>query len=163
MTTIDQLNNYSYRGARAMVILHEQHMNEFLSVWREAKAANLTLPKTDDPDYASLETLLGHVLGAARGYMTWMCEQLNLPDPQIAPRPDAQVIEAEAESYLEQLLTKWRLPLAEVPEERFGLVAKSRWHIEYCIDAMLEHAVMHPIRHTFQLRELLQKNSAKNR
>ncbi|GGM00994.1 hypothetical protein GCM10010841_06910 [Deinococcus aerophilus] len=27
--------------------------------------------------------------------------------------------------------------------------------MHYWIDAMLEHAVMHPVRHSFQLRELL--------
>jgi hypothetical protein len=26
-----------------------------------------------------------------------------------------------------------------------------------CIDAMLEHAVMHPIRHAFQLEELMRR------
>jgi hypothetical protein len=36
----------------------------------------------------------------------------------------------------------------------------SRWNVHYCIDAMLEHAVMHPIRHTFQLQELLAKAGA---
>ena len=34
----------------------------------------------------------------------------------------------------------------------------SRWKVEYCIDAMLEHAVMHPIRHEFQLSNLLKKD-----
>ena len=48
---------------------------------------------------------------AARGYMTWMCEVLELPDPEI------------------------RIP----PEPT----------------ALLEHAVMHPIRHAFQLEELM--------
>jgi hypothetical protein len=36
----------------------------------------------------------------------------------------------------------------------------SRWQTRYCIDAMLEHAVMHPIRHAFQLEELMRKRSA---
>ena len=31
----------------------------------------------------------------------------------------------------------------------------SRWQTRYCIDSMLEHAVMHPIRHAFQLEELM--------
>jgi len=48
---------------------------------------------------------------AARGYMTWMCEVLELPDPEI------------------------RIP----PEPT----------------ALLEHADMHPIRHAFQLEELM--------
>lgn len=29
----------------------------------------------------------------------------------------------------------------------------------HCIDIMLQHAVMHPIRHDFQLRELLERQS----
>jgi len=29
------------------------------------------------------------------------------------------------------------------------------WKTKYCIDSMLEHAVMHPIRHHFQLKELM--------
>ena len=31
----------------------------------------------------------------------------------------------------------------------------SQWKTRYCIDSMLEHAVMHPVRHAFQLDELL--------
>ena len=46
--------------------------------------------------------------------------------------------------------------LAEVPEERFeDREYPARWKTLYCVDAMLEHAVMHPIRHTFQLERLL--------
>jgi hypothetical protein len=39
----------------------------------------------------------------------------------------------------------------ETPEYR------SRWQTLYSIDAMLEHAVMHPIRHAFQLEELMRQ------
>ena len=31
----------------------------------------------------------------------------------------------------------------------------TQWQTRYCIDSMLEHAVMHAIRHAFQLDELL--------
>ena len=66
-------------GARALVILHERRLRSFVEVWRQAKAADLKLPVTDDSDYESLETLLVHVVRAARGYMVWMCESLELP------------------------------------------------------------------------------------
>ena len=39
--------------------------------------------------------LLNHALRAARGYMVWMCEKLELPDPEIEPPPELAVIEAE--------------------------------------------------------------------
>jgi hypothetical protein len=50
----------------------------------------------------------------------------------------------------------WATPLAQVDADRFERPEyESRWGTRYCIDAMLEHAVMHPIRHAFQLQSLM--------
>jgi uncharacterized damage-inducible protein DinB len=156
----EELDNYTFRGARACVLLHEKHLRDCLAVWKQAKAANVKLPQTDDPSYQSLEHLLYHILRAARGYMVWTCKQLELPDPDIKATPDVETIEAEADSYLEHVLERWRLPLVNVPEKEFEPATyTSNWGTPYCIDAMLEHAVMHPIRHEFQLKELLQQQS----
>jgi uncharacterized damage-inducible protein DinB len=155
------LKKYKYNGARSLVLLHEHYLGACLQTWRETKRLKITLPETDDKDYQSLETLLKHILRAARGYMTWMCDQLNLPDPEIEPVPEEDQIEAQADAYISHLLGKWRLPLAEISEEKFHAPTyTSRWGVEYCIDAMLEHAVMHPIRHEFQLRNLLKASGA---
>jgi hypothetical protein len=155
--------NYRYRGARALVLLHEQHLRQFLNTWGKAKEMEISLPKTDDPNYESFEMLLRHVLRWARGYMKWICEKLELPDPEIRAVPESDMIKAEAENYLHHLLEKWRIPLTDVPEEKFYKAEfTAPWKSNYCIDAMLEHAVMHPIRHDFQLREIIeqQKNIA---
>jgi len=152
----DSNKKYKYNGARALVLLHEQYLRSCMDTWREAKRTNVTLPNTDDQDYQSLETLLRHILRAARGYMTWICEQLDLPDPGIEKVPETDLIEEQAGEYIEHLLEKWRLPLADIPEEKFHTPTyTSRWGVNYCIDAMLEHAVMHPIRHAFQLQNLI--------
>ena len=156
-----QLENYRYRGARALVLLHEQHLREFVETWRRFQTSGLALPHTSDTAYTSNRHLLRHILGAARGYMVWMCEKLNLPDPEIRQAPSESEIEAEADEFLTHLLERWRMPLAGLPEEVFhDPTFPSRWNVHYCIDAMLEHAVMHPIRHTFQLKELLGKAGA---
>ena len=156
---IRDLSNYRYRGARALVLLHEKALRELLPAWLRAKAARVNLPSTQDADYASLETLLHHGLRAARGYMTWLCEKLGLPDPGINPAPEASRVEQEAESYMEHLLARWRLPLAEVEEARFQSIHKSRWGEDMSLEGMLEHAVMHPLRHRFQLEELMDAQS----
>ena len=91
--------------------------------------------------------------------MLWICKQLALDDPKINPPPDAATLETEADAYCEHLLERWRLPLAQVEEAKL-------YHPEYptssgthhlCIDLMLEHAVLHPMRHSFQLKELLRQ------
>ena len=87
---VNELADYRYRGARALVLLHERALRELLPVWRRAKAANVRLPQTTDPHYVSLEALLSHPLRSARGYMTWLCEKLGLPDPGIDPSPEPE-------------------------------------------------------------------------
>jgi len=150
------VNNYSYGGARALIALHEQHMRSFLKTWTRARKAGVTLPRTTDPAYKSMETLLRHPLKSSRGYIIWICQKLELPDPEIDPVPGLKHIEQSAEQFLEHLLKQWQLPLRDVPEERFfDRTYTSNWDVEYCIESMLEHAVMHPIRHEFQLINLI--------
>ncbi len=143
-----------------MVVLHEKHLRSCINTWKRAKQNSIKLSETDDTDYQSLETLLRHILRAARGYMTWICEKLELPDPEISATPAAEKIEIELDTYLEHLIEKWKSPLKNVPEEKFmDIVYTARWKVDYCIDAMLEHAVMHPIRHEFQLKNLIESQS----
>ncbi|MCP3914677.1 MAG: hypothetical protein GY711_03855 [bacterium] len=148
-------DEHVYRGARAMVHLHDEQMRGFLTVWRRAAERGLQLPETNDPDYASLEHLLRHVVGCARGYMVWMCEVLGLPDPEIEALPDAAALAPRVDEYLAHVLERWRVPLRDVSDKRFGEVYDARWGTAYSVDAMMEHAVMHPIRHAFQLEELM--------
>ena len=147
---------YRSRAVRALVLLHEEHLRRFVRTWRLALANSVSLPPTDDPAYASLGALGQHVLGAAGGYMVWMCEVLTLPDPGIRSAPDAAAMVRDADDYMEHVLERWRAPLRDVANERLETPEyPSRWQTRYCIDAMLEHAVMHPIRHAFQLGELI--------
>ena len=150
------LPEYKYHGARSLVLIHEQYLRSFVQTWKQAKAKNVVLPTTDDPSYVTMQALLRHILRAARGYMTWICDKLELPNPQIDSTPLDDEIEALADNYLEHVIEGWKLPLANVPKDNFiNSVYKARWGVEYCIDAMMEHAVMHPIRHEFQLKNLM--------
>ncbi len=149
---------HHYSGASALIHLHEIYLKKFYTTWKEAKEKAVVLPATEDPNYKSLETLLFHVLRAARNYMVWMCAKLELPDPEIALPPDPDVIGVEAEQYIRYMLSKWETPLKDVIEDKFiKPTFMSNWGTPYCIDAMLEHAVMHPIRHENQLSRLIRE------
>lgn len=140
-----------------MVALHEEHLRRFVQVWRLALAAPVKLPATTDPNYASLEVLGRHVLSAAGGYLVWMCETLQLPDPGVQPAPEGAAIVRGADGYLEHVLERWRgEALRQIGDDQLETPEyPSEWRTCYCIDSMLEHAVMHPIRHAFQLGELM--------
>jgi uncharacterized damage-inducible protein DinB len=154
---VHELTNYRHRGVRALVLLHEKELRALLPIWRKAKAAKVQLPSTTNPAYASLETVLRHALQAARSFMTWMCEKLELPDPGIDEAPEASRTEAEAERYVERLLERWRLPLAGLDEKGASASFKTQRGEDRTIMGMLEHAVAHPMRHRFQLEELMER------
>lgn len=157
------LEGYRHRGARALVLLHERELRAFLATFRRAQAWGVALPETDDPDYASLDALLRHVLGAAGRYLTWSAKVLGLPDPGVAPVPALDAIDAEAEAYLEHVLDRWWTPLHDVPEARFEEVYPSNWGTRFSVEAMLEHALAHPMRHALQLEELMGAEHAEPR
>jgi len=158
------MKEYSFGGARALIALHEQHMRSFLETWQKAKKAGVILPQTTDPSYKSMETLLWHSLKASRGYIIWICQKLELPDLGIDPLPELEHMELAAEAFLAHLLERWELPLRDVPEDRFfDRTYASNWETEYCIEAMLEHAVMHPIRHEFQLVNMMKSLEGKKK
>jgi hypothetical protein len=158
-----ELIKFQYNGARSLVLLHEAHMKSFLKTWIKAKEANIILPETDDEDYQSLETILFHVLRASMRYMIWICDKLNLDNPQIDPPPPISELNNRAGDYLNHLFERWRLPLVNVPEDLFfGTSYKSNWGDDFCIESMLEHAVLHPIRHEFQLKNLIKKANIKS-
>lgn len=147
---------HKYRGAQAMIELHETEMRRFFDVWSQAHQRGLALPPSDDPDYAWTETLLRHVLEAARGYLRWVCRVLELPEPQIQEPPEVDTIASQAANYLDHLLDCWRDPLAGVDEELFFSPGHpTSWDLDVCVESMLEHAIVHPMRHRHQLVGLL--------
>lgn len=148
---------YRSRAVRALVMLHEQRMRSFLPVWKEAQRKNVALPGSGNPSYQSHEALLRHVLGAARGYLVWVAGCLGLPDPGVPEAPPAERIGAEAEGFMETVLAAWVRVHADVEQ---GQLRDKRyaWHsLEMYVEMMLEHAVVHPERHQFQLEELLRQ------
>ncbi|MGD8413258.1 MAG: hypothetical protein PVF33_03450 [Candidatus Latescibacterota bacterium] len=145
----------SYPGADALVELHEYHLRRFLEQWRRAKKRDLTLPETKDKSYRSLDALLLHVMSCASRYIDWSARALGIPPPPLPELPGEEGIEAAADGVLEEILEAWRTPMSHLPYGAFDSAAqKAWWGTPYSVDAMLEHAVMHPIRHEWQLRKL---------
>ena len=151
------MERFRSRAVRALVELHEVEMRRLWEVWSQARRRGVSLPATEDPDYEDLDALMRHPLRAARGYLAWICEQTGRPDPGIPQAPEPAEVAARGEEQMERILSAWRRVLAgmtdaevDSPETRL-----SRWKVPYTIEEMLEHAVVHPMRHRLQLEDLL--------
>lgn len=146
---------YKYKGAEALITMQCKYLKSFHKEWIKARVKNVPLPVTDDPDYASLEALLTHVLRSCGGYLKWICTNLELPVPEIEPVPAPEDITALAKSYIKHLTFVWSQPLVNVEPELFlSKSYKINWGPDISIESMLEHAAMHPLRHRYQLKNL---------
>jgi hypothetical protein len=151
------MTEFRSRAVRSMVELHEAELRNFLATWKRFKASGRPMPEANgDPDYASPELLVAHVQGAARSYMLWIREVLGIPVASPERIRDAELIVPRLDEFMEETLAAWREHLAPLEDAQLGPAKyTSRWGQEFDVDQMLEHAVVHPMRHRIQLERIL--------
>ena len=150
------MTEFRSRAVRSLVELHERELRAFHATWTAFRESGKPLPEAlGDPDYESPALLVTHVQAAARSYMLWIREVLGDPVPDLERIRDADLIVPRLEAFMEETLDGWRRHLLTVADEQLGTQAKSRWGEPFTIDQMLEHAVVHPMRHRLQLERIL--------
>ncbi len=144
-------------AVRNCVELHEIEINRFYEVWEAFRASGTPLPETSDPSYKSPDHLGGHVFRAARNYLTWIGVCVKRPVADLDPETDLVRIARKGRPFLDEVLAAWRrhLSMLEDAELTPTTYYKSRWGEDYNIEQMLEHAVVHPMRHRIQLERLM--------
>ena len=143
-------------AVRSCVELHEIELNRFHETWERFLASGAPLPETDDPSYQSPEHLGGHVFRAARGYLTWIGECVSRPVVGLDADKDPVSIARKGRPFVDAVLAAWRRELALLENQELAQgTYKSRWGQDYNIEQMLEHAVVHPMRHRIQLERLM--------
>ena len=147
---------FKSNAVRSCVELHKVELGRFYEVWQAFCASGTPLPATDDPSYASPEHLGGHVFRAARNYLTWIGECVNRPVTDVDTDADPVSIARKGRAFVDEVLAAWRRHLALLEDrEMTSATRKSRWGEDYNIEQMLEHAVVHPMRHRIQLERLM--------
>lgn len=151
------MTDYQSRAVRSMVELHDAELRSFVATWKRFKASGKPMPEAHgDPDYESAERLVTHVQGAARGYLTWIREVLGDPITDLEIVRDPAIVVPRLDAYMEETLAAWPRHLARLTDEQLAPDQhKSRWGEMFTVDQMLEHAVIHPMRHRIQLERIL--------
>jgi len=71
---------------------------------------------------------------------------------------DTVSVAAKGLTFLDEVLAAWRRHLASLEDRELSpAVYKSRWDEDYSVEQMLEHAVVHPMRHRLQLERLMRE------
>ena len=151
------MTEFKSRAVRSLVELHEIEMRRFLETWARFVASGAPMPEArGDADYQSRDHLVAHVVRAARNYLTWIGEQLGRPVKDVDMETDSLKIAPRFNEFIEGILAAWRRHLPAVEDaELEPATYKSRWGVLFSIESMLEHAVVHPMRHRYQLEKIL--------
>jgi uncharacterized damage-inducible protein DinB len=154
--------NFRSRAVRSLVELHEREMRSFLQVWSRFIASGLPMPEAHgDQSYENHDRLLGHVLMAARGYLTRIGEWVGRPVNDVDASQDPYEIARRASEFADEVLSAYRRHLAEISNEEVEQqVHRTRWGELMSVDNLLEHAVVHPMRHRIQLERVLEGTEA---
>jgi len=113
-------------------------------------------PDTKDDDCRSVQTIVSHVINSGYGYANYIRDWYSIPLKSPARRlfSGTEFIE-EIDKMLdytsETLEGKWEIS----EEEIMKIKIKSRWGSEYDIEQLLEHAIVHILRHRRQIEKFI--------
>ena len=114
--------------------------------------------QTTDEDCRSVQTIISHVVRSAYGYADYIREQFSIK----STRPESKLL-SQAESLgqleaalrytIETLEGRWEMSDEEISKT----VIKSRWGVVYNVEGLLEHAIVHLLRHRRQIEKFIRR------
>ncbi len=116
--------------------------------------------ETKDPDCVSIQTIMNHVVRSGYGYANYIRKQFGdnlierneyyeVSSPQLAN----QALDKMLLYTVETVDNKWNITEEEVMKH----IIITRWGQRYDIEQLLEHAIVHILRHRRQIERFLQK------
>lgn len=106
----------------------------------------------------SIQIIMNHVVRAGYGYSKYIRDALSMP---AEPVEDKQIPQAEIGGEIDKMIAytveifdgRWQMTDDELENVYF----KTRWEVTYNIDQLLEHAIVHILRHRRQIEKFLLK------
>ena len=115
-------------------------------------------PDTKDEDCRSIQSIMDHVVGAGYGSSNYLRKEFGInsdtPVYQINNAPEAiSHFERMLEYTVQTLEGKWEMPDEEMSKTKII----TRWGTTLDMETLLEHAIVHILRHRRQIEKFLIK------
>jgi len=121
--------------------------------------------ETKDEDCRSIQTMMNHVVHAGYGYANGIRRKFSIPHepigdarPQIPPSEISDEIDKVLVYTAETLDGKWEMSYPQMEET----IIMRKENFSENIEQLLEHAIVHVLRHRRQIDKFLLKFSAEN-
>lgn len=112
--------------------------------------------QTKDDDCRSVQTIMSHVVRAGYGYADYIREQFSIastrPQPKLLAREESlEQLDATLRYTVQTLEGRWEMS----DEEMSATTINSRWGAVYNVEGLLEHAIVHILRHRRQIEKFI--------
>ena len=114
--------------------------------------------QTKDEDCRSAQTIVSHVVNSGYGYADLLRKLFSIPSTR---PPKALLSQKEFLEQLDAMLVytnetlegRWRMTDAEIA----GAVINAGWGVRYDVEQLLEHAIVHILRHRRQIEKFMRQ------
>jgi uncharacterized damage-inducible protein DinB len=149
------------RSGSVAAVMHEYEraiddLKQVIKDITPAKLSAIVDPDTENPNCLSIQTILTHVVTSGYYYSIYIGKlkdpNLKFPDPHMHQEVAGYITD------LDKVLkhtgeTMKNLSPDELNETEQQKKIRTRWGQYYSVDQMLEHAIVHILRHRFQIEK----------
>ena len=131
-------------------------LQALLAIVPDADFSQIVDTATQDDDCRSMQTILRHVVRSGYGYANYIRTHFNqavdtLEHPLPSRTEAIERLNAVITYTVATLETHWHMTDSEIAK----VVIQSRWGVTYDLEQLLEHAIVHILRHRRQLEKFL--------
>src|ERR1044071_9112097 len=124
----------------------------------DVDAVRVVDPTTEDEDCRSVQTIMSHVVNAGHGFAALLRKSFSIPwtRPPWALLSRGEYLErldAVLAYSAETLEGRWQMPYEEIS----GTFIKTGWGPTYDVEQLLEHAIVHVLRHRRQIEKFMRQ------
>ena len=153
------LEEYRQGAIGSILDEYEKALTELKSVLQNVGEANYSrIVEGEDDHCRSIQIIMNHVVRAGYGYSKYIRDALSM---DANPVEDKQITQTEIVDELDKMFA-YTCAIFEgersiTDEEMYAIFFKTRWGISFNIDQLLEHAIVHVLRHRRQIQKFLLK------
>jgi uncharacterized damage-inducible protein DinB len=113
-------------------------------------------PQTSNENCRSVQTIMAHVVSAGYGYADYIRQSFSIastrPSKRLLSHQEAVAqLEAMLEYTVQTLEGRW-----EMTDEEIGsIIMPTGWGVTYDLEQLLEHAIVHILRHRRQIEKFM--------
>ena len=153
------LEDYRQGAAGSIFDEYERAMCEIKAILQKASAADYgRIVEGEDAHCRSIEIIMNHVVRSGYFYANYIRDALAM---KTFPVADKQISQTKIADEIDKMLDytagifegRWQT----FSEEMMSVVINARWGTNYNVDQMLEHAIVHALRHRRQIEKFLLK------